>query len=229
MSSLVLLGRGLNESGWEPAVNIIEAKGYCCQIVKNHEEIESSFDLGVLLGYNRIVPKDVLSIPRLGFILFHSSDLPRGRGWAPIYNTIVCGLPLVQSLLFSAPGVDTGNIIAKARYPLQGNETEREVRLVDDLMTLRLLEESLKPLLRGEITGILQNENEATWWRRRTPENSVVDLNKPLIELIDYLRALPKSAPAFFDYKGRRFYLTMEPADGIRGIDKNKITVDRFY
>lgn len=229
MSSLILIGKGLNESGWERVVPVIEANACSWQITENHQVIKGDFDLGVLLGYNKIVPEDVLNIPRYGFILFHSSNLPKGRGWAPIYNTIVRELPLVQTLLFVTPDVDSGNIIAKAKYLLQGNETEREVRMIDDLMTLCLLEESLKPLLRGEITGISQNENDATWWRRRAPEDSVVDLNRALIELVDHLRALPKSAPAFFDYKGRRFYLTVKPADGTREIDKNKITIDRFY
>jgi len=230
MATLVFLGRGLNEAGWAPLEAIAAAHSHFCTVVARHEDVPATPDLGMLLGYERIVPEDVLRLPRLGFVLFHSSDLPRGRGWAPIYYTMTQRLPLVQTLLFAAPGVDEGNLIAKAHYPLAGSETEREVRRIDDALTLRLFEDSLAPLLAGKVSGKPQDSKDATWWPRRRPEDSAVDPARPLCDLVDHLRALPAAAPAFFQYGGRRFRIRLEAEDECAAPpDPGRIRIERFY
>ena len=208
--NVVLLGKGLNRNGWSPVIARLNSIGCTSQIVENESQIQRDADVGILLGHDRLVSIESLQKPRLSFVLFHSSDLPMGRGWAPIYHTIVNGLPLVQSMLVASEGADEGPLLAKARYPLIGVELEEEVREMDDIMTLMLIEKVLPSYLRGELKPVPQIAENATWWSRRRPSDSEISPNLPLQQMLDHLRALPASAPPFFEWKGRRFSLRLE-------------------
>ena len=226
---VILLGKGLNSGSWAPVCSLLEKKGIGFTISGNHNELRKGPDLGIILGYDRIIPSEVLARPRLGFILFHSSDLPRGRGWAPIYNTVTANLPLTQTLLFASEEVDAGPVIAKATYPLEGNEMEAEVRKFDDGLTLALLDDVLDPLLKGKVQGIEQDHSQATWWRRRVPEDSEVRLEASISESFDHIRGLPRSAPVVFSHRGRRFKVMIEPMDPGKTFDPENVRIQRFF
>lgn len=212
MANIALLGTGLSLEGWRRIVALCDSRGHQSRVFDSHQAFAGTFDLGFLLNYQRIVPGTVLEIPRLGFVLFHSTDLPEGRGWAPIYETMTRGTDLVVSMLQAVEDADAGPILAKGRYPLTGVETEKEVRAIDDEITRVMLDATLDQLLAGRIRPVAQDVAGATWVKRRRPSESAVDLTKPLAEQVDHLRALPTDAPAYFDHRGRRFVLRLEGA-----------------
>ncbi|NDV26710.1 formyltransferase family protein [Desulfovibrio sp. JC010] len=218
-----LLGQGLNRHGWEPIKEILRQSGAECLMFNHHETLPAESDLVILLGYDRIVPKAQIKQPSRGTILFHSSDLPEGRGWAPIYNTIARGLPLTQTLLFAEEEIDSGDIIAKARYPLSGNETESEVRDIDDALTVFLLKNKISDILSGKIKAQKQDKNPFSWWDRRTPADSEVFVDDNTLRILDHVRALPEKAPAFVYIRGRKFFLRLEPEDNAYGVKSGLI------
>lgn len=222
--SAILLGKGLNRGGWLPVIARLDSIGCTSQIIENESQIQSDADIGILLGHDRLVSKESLQKPRLSFVLFHSSDLPKGRGWAPIYHTIVNGLPLVQSMLVASEGADEGPVLAKARYPLAGVELEEEVREIDDTMTLMLIEQVLPSYLLGRLNPLPQNAENATWWSKRRPNDSKISVEQPISQMLDHLRALPASAPAYFEWKGRRFSLQLESER--LNLDPSKVEVE---
>ena len=46
-------------------------------------------DLGIVVAYGKIIPKNLLEIPKFGFINVHASLLPKWRGAAPIQRSIM--------------------------------------------------------------------------------------------------------------------------------------------
>src|SRR5687767_13623806 len=57
-----------------------------------HEALAAlSPDLGVVAAYGRIIPDQVLAIPRLGMINIHASLLPKYRGAAPVHRAVIAG------------------------------------------------------------------------------------------------------------------------------------------
>lgn len=227
---LILLGTGLNQNGWEPITEILNDWNYETEILANHEDVHENSRLGLILGYSEVVPPEILSRPESGFVLFHSSKLPRGRGWAPIYNTIIRGLPLVQSMAYAEKNVDAGPVIARAKYPLEGNEVEQEVRRFDDRLTLHLIKHCLQDVLTENIEGESQDKDSATYWERRTPDDSEVQLHDKLSDMVDHLRGLPPEAPAFYEYNGRKFQLHLQPLEPETiEFDSSKISLERCY
>jgi methionyl-tRNA formyltransferase len=228
--NIVLLGKGLNQNGWRPIEEVLKQKGHQYKIIDDHRELNGSFDLGILLGYSKIVPLYLLNIPEKGFVLFHSSDLPEGRGWAPIYHTIVNKLDLVQTMLYASEEADRGNILAKATYKLKGFEMEHEVRKIDDELTLGLINECIDTVIEKNPVGKTQHVSSGSWWKRRKPEDSKIDPALTIEEAFDTLRALPSSAPAFFDMSGRKFQIKLEPVDKLdSSFDRSAMTIEKFF
>ena len=225
---IIGIGCGSNHYGWPLLEQALIANGYSFRFFSKHSDVDITCKLGILLGYDRIVGQETLDKAELGFVVFHSSDLPNMRGWAPIYNTMVQNRPLVQSLLWVDKEVDAGNLIAKAHYPLEGNELEAEVRAIDDLLTETLFRSAIPKLLEGNIVGKPQPNGEETWCPRRKPDDSIISVDSTVAEIFDHIRALPENAPAFFEHKGRKYTLTLA-ADTPVSIEQTKVILECFY
>ena len=69
-------------------------------------------DLIVVVAYGKIIPKDIIDMPKFGIINVHSSLLPRFRGAAPINAALMAGDEKSGvTIMYVAEGLDTGNII----------------------------------------------------------------------------------------------------------------------
>ncbi|MFB6255830.1 MAG: methionyl-tRNA formyltransferase, partial [Haloplanus sp.] len=77
-------------------------------------------DLCICPGWHQIIDERILEIPTEGFVGFHASDLPRGRGGAPVNWTIIHGASeITLSLFYYMPGVDAGDVIHKETIPIE--------------------------------------------------------------------------------------------------------------
>ncbi len=223
MDKIILLGKGLNYNGWDNIKKLFEKKKIEYDICSDHKLLQNDkYTLGILLGYDKIVPEEYLKKTKYGFFVFHSSNLPKGRGFAPIYYTSVYKQDLVQTLCVAASEVDSGDIIAKARYKLMGYEIENELRMIDDNLTMLMLEATIDSLLAGKTKALPQDHAAATWWKKRQPSDSVIDPEQKVVDIFDHLRGLPQGAPAFFELRGRKFFLHITPASCIEEFDPKK-------
>jgi methionyl-tRNA formyltransferase len=77
-------------------------------------------DLCLCGGWSQIIDKRVLDIPDRGFLGFHSSRLPEGRGGAPVNWSLIDGADEVWiSLFYYEPGVDAGDVLAQGSVPVE--------------------------------------------------------------------------------------------------------------
>ncbi len=87
-------------------------------------------DIIVVVAYGRILPKEVLDIPRLGVINLHVSLLPKYRGAAPIQWAVINGETQTGVTIMQLnEGLDTGDIIECTSVEIDGNETAGELLL----------------------------------------------------------------------------------------------------
>lgn len=211
---ILLLGPGLYLSGYEKLKPTLDrVKGLRFK-VGTHEQITPRMDLVISFGYRRIIPPEFLSMPRLGTVIFHSSDLPRGRGWAPLYHALASGQRRhTVSMLFADAGIDTGPLIAKAHCRIDPAETLDSLRRKDDAMVAALLVRFLPRLLRGRSRGTPQR-GRPTYHARRRPADSELDPRRTLASLLPKLRALDgRDYPAFVKAGGRTFELRLTPVE----------------
>ena len=85
-------------------------------------------DLFCVVAYGKILPKDILEIPKLGSINVHGSLLPKYRGAAPIQWAVINGDKQTGiTTMYMDEGMDTGDIILKQELEISENETTGEL------------------------------------------------------------------------------------------------------
>lgn len=167
--------------------------------------LHNSFDFFIVAAYAKIIPKEILAIPRLGTIGVHPSLLPKHRGATPIQAAILNGDPETGVTLYLLDEkVDHGPIIATKNLKLK---TQNYIELMRELAEAGgdLLVETLPKFIEGEIAPRLQDETQATYTKKFVTEDGYVDMEKDDPMLIERkVRALNPEPGAWTILNGRR-------------------------
>ena len=102
------------------------------KVRKNEEFIEEikkiNPDLICVVAYGKILPKEILKIPKYGCINVHASILPKYRGAAPIQWAVINGDKTTGvTTMFMDEGMDTGDILLKEETAISDDETTGEL------------------------------------------------------------------------------------------------------
>ena len=133
--------------------------------VKKNEEFISQIkdmnpDVICVVAYGKILPKEILDIPKLGCINVHGSLLPKYRGAAPIQWAVLNGDKKTGiTTMYMDVGMDTGDMILKQEVEIGEDETTGE--LWDRLSKIggKLLVETLKQIENGTAPREKQGED----------------------------------------------------------------------
>lgn len=133
------------------------------KVRKNEEFIEEikkiKPDLICVVAYGKILPKEILEIPKYGCINVHGSLLPKYRGAAPIQWAVLNGDKTTGiTTMFMDEGMDTGDILLKEEIEIFENETTGELWERLSKIGGKLLVETIKKLEDGSLTKIKQPE-----------------------------------------------------------------------
>ena len=142
-------------------------------------------------AYGKILPVDILELPRRGCVNVHSSLLPRYRGAAPINWAILNGDDETSvTIMCMAEGMDTGDILAQAKTPIDINENAAQ--LFDRLaqMGADLLTETVKNLEAGTVKPVPQDEALSSHAPMLSRELSPMEWDKTARQLHDQVRGL---------------------------------------
>jgi methionyl-tRNA formyltransferase len=164
----------------------------------------------------RILPDEVLNLPKYGAVNLHASLLPAYRGAAPIQWALWNGETETGVTVFRIEkAVDTGNILKQVRVKIQseddaGTLAERLAAIGADLMVQTLYE-----LERGAMQPRPQEHHRATAAPKITREHCEIDWRRSAQEIHNQIRALSPEpgAGARFDHQHWKFYKSaIEPA-----------------
>jgi methionyl-tRNA formyltransferase len=161
-------------------------------------------DLMVVVGWTRLVPGSVLTLPRYGCVGFHASLLPFHRGRAPVNWSIIRGeTETGTTMLMLDAGTDTGPIVDRCRLAISPDDTCGTVyeRVAD--AEVEMLLRHLPALLTGQAPRHLQ-VGGGDLLPRRTPEMGITDWSRTSREIHDWIRGLTHPYPgAFSNLEGR--------------------------
>jgi methionyl-tRNA formyltransferase len=146
--------------------------------------------VAVLIDFGIIVAQDVIDFFPLGIVNSHFSLLPQWRGADPISFAILSGQPTTGvSLMLLVAGMDEGPILAYSEYEIPADCTTPQ--LTDALIELsaELLSHMLPSYMAGEIEVAPQSVEGVSYSRKLDKKDSVLDWNKPAVELEREVRA----------------------------------------
>lgn len=185
---------------------------YSIFIVSRVDEIKESGDILFLVSCSEIVEQQTREMFMYTLVL-HASDLPDGRGWSPHVWDVISGKEnLTLSLINAEDSVDTGHVWKKENIQLQGTELYDEINSLLFKAEVDLITWACKNITTAKSTP--QIKRKSNYYRKRTPADSEVDINKSIKEQFNLLRVCdPERFPAFFEIKGQRFKLIIERFD----------------
>jgi methionyl-tRNA formyltransferase len=136
-----------------------------------------SADIFIVAAYGKIIPKDILEIPKRGVLNVHPSLLPKFRGSSPIESTILADERAGVTIMLLDEEMDHGPILAQREriirhWPPKGSE------LTDDLAQFggALLAEVIPEWIAGHIPGVPQDHARATFTKKLTKEDGLLDI-----------------------------------------------------
>lgn len=208
-----------NVSGYYPLHNLAKAHsipyktfhkiddGDNIQIIK---EIEPDYIF--VIGLSQLVKKELLNCAKKGVIGFHPTPLPRFRGRAAMVWQILLGVENTKcSLFFLDEGMDSGDIIDQQEYVIEKTDYAKDVeRKLCDALAI-MISRVLKRIIKGNITAVKQNEEEATYLLIRRPEDGLIDWKEPVEKIQRLIRAVSEPYPgAFSMYDGEHKIIIWE-------------------
>ncbi len=172
--------------------------------------IDNSFDIVIVSNYDKIISEKYFFLPLKGIVVIHSSDLPKGKGWAPIYNSIAnAENEYVVSLIKIDKKVDSGNILQKIRIKKPKYICNNNLRAIDEEAIIMLVDKFLENLdSYSELIGIEQNEEQSTYYKKRTKFENKLDKDNSLQNQILNILATNNNYASFIDIDGQTIEIT---------------------
>ena len=132
------------------------------------------WDFFLVVAYGKIIPKNVLDIPRLGTLNVHPSLLPRHRGPTPIQTAILNGDEITGvSIILLDEEVDHGPILAQKQLKVESLKLKALERTLANL-GVKMLVEILPKFMEGELTPVAQEHAKATFTKKFTTDDAFV-------------------------------------------------------
>lgn len=170
-------------------------------------------DVSVVIAYGQIIPRNMLEIPRLGWINLHGSLLPKYRGAAPVQRAILAGEQQTGlTVMRIDAGLDTGPILAQTEIQIGADETAAQLLTRMSELGAPLMVHTLRKLERGEITPKAQNDTDATLAPPLRKEEGLIDWREPADVIYNRVRALDPWPGAYTRFRGNICHIWGKPS-----------------
>jgi len=174
-------------------------------------------DFFLVVAYGKILPEEIINLPRLGSINIHFSLLPKYRGASPVESAILnsdteTGVT-IQKMEYK---MDAGIIIAQEKVNILPNEKApdlraRLIKIGGELLikTISILFASgTFPYVEKGWVGVKKDKSQATFCKKIKKEDGFIDLNDDAIKNYNKFRAYAAWPRTFFFRNGKRIIIT---------------------
>ena len=177
--------------------------------IQNLNELKGSFDLLVVVSYGKIIPRQILDLPRLGTINLHPSLLPLYRGPAPIVAPILNGdTETGITIIKIDEEMDHGPILAQDKINLNGNEKRENLEKTLANMGGELLARIIPEFTAGNIQPKEQDHIHATFVKKILKTDGEIKLDDDGVKNWRKFRAYATWPRIFFFQNGKRIIIT---------------------
>lgn len=136
------------------------------------------WDLFVVVAYGKIIPEEIINLPKFGTINVHYSLLPKYRGATPVESAILNGDNItgvsIQQMRYK---LDTGEILATKEISIESTDTTPTLREKLNNEALALLPETLNNIFDQKITPFEQNDSLSSHCKKITKNDGLINLS----------------------------------------------------
>jgi methionyl-tRNA formyltransferase len=162
-------------------------------------------DVGAVVAYGHLLPRETLVVPPRGFVNVHFSLLPRYRGAAPVQRAVMAGETVTGvSTFLLEPTFDSGPILMVQREPIAEEDTAGTLMERLTPVGADLLVRTLEGLVAGTLEPRPQDDALATPAPKIRREEAEIDWTRPASDLNNLVRGLNPAPGAFTIFRGKR-------------------------
>lgn len=163
----------------------------------------SAPDVLVVAAYGEILPERLLRVPAIAPVNLHFSMLPRLRGASPVQTALMLGLEEtgVTTIVMDA-GLDTGPVLLQRPVPIDPEDDAAALGARLATAGAELLVQTVDALAAGTVGSKPQDERLATFTKRISPGDRVLDWSRSARDLVNLCRAMSPEPGATTTFRG---------------------------
>ena len=171
--------------------------------VKIIKEIDPDYIF--VIGLSQLVKDEIINAARKGVVGFHPAPLPKYRGRATnVWQQLLGVKESAVSIFFIDDGIDSGDILAQEPYYIGENDYCQDVLDKIDEVAIIAMRKVLIGLRDNTLMPVKQNDEEATYTLKRSPEDGLIDWNQSIRDIHLLIRAISRPYPgAYSMYDGK--------------------------
>ena len=197
----------------------------------NREEYEYlkklNADIAIVVAYGQIIPKEILSLTKKGFINIHASILPKWRGAAPIQRSIMnLDKQTGISIMKIDEKLDTGPVCNSYKLDIMNNDNAEIISNKLSALSAEKILDNVDEILEDKLEFKEQAHEEATYANKIEKSEGKIDWNNSAESIIGKINGLYPSPGAWFIYNGERYKVLK--AEISNGLGKIGVVLDDY-
>ena len=187
----------------------------------NREEYEYlkklNADIAIVVAYGQIIPKEILSLTKKGFINIHASLLPKWRGASPIQRSIMnLDKQTGISIMKIDVKLDAGPVCNCYKLNIMNNDNAEIISDKLSALAAEKISNNIDEILEDKLEFKEQAHEEATYAYKIEKSEGKIDWNNSAESIIGKINGLYPSPGAWFIYNGERYkVLKAEISNGV--------------
>lgn len=198
--------KGLSVLTKKYGIPVHEADSYFLTDEKTQKFLsENEFDIGISMGWQRIIPASVLDRFKYGIYGFHGNCgyLPFGRGRSPLNWSIILGDTRFNLNLFRYDEkADSPNVFATEMFSITPHDDIRTAQYKNMICSKNLIRKLLKAYETDSITIRTKSKDFDSWYHKRTAVDGRIDFHGRTREIYNLIRGVAAPFPGAFAYVG---------------------------
>ena len=184
-------------------------------------------DIIIVVSYGQIIPKNLLNIPKNGFLNVHASLLPKWRGAAPIQRSIMnLDKETGISIMKINENLDEGPVCKKYSLEISEKMNSEELSEKLSLLASEKILDVLDNIYEENIKFVDQDHSRATYAKKIQKFEGKIDWNEKADKIIGKINGLYPYPGAFFTFNGERYKILKAEKSHTNGTAGNIISED---
>lgn len=185
-------------------IPVHEADSYALTDDHTRALIENNtFDIGISMGWQRLVPGYVLDAFKYGVFGFHGNAgyLPFGRGRSPLNWSMILGDTRFNLNLFKYDEkADSPNIFATETFQINGCDDIRTAQYKNMIVSKRLIRRLIRAYQKDDIHIKTESKDPDSWYNKRTAADGRIDFKGRTRDIYNLIRGVAAPFPGAFAY-----------------------------
>ena len=206
--------KGLSVLTEKYGIPVHEADSYFLTDEKTQKFIaENAFDIGISMGWQRLIPPSVLDAFRYGIYGFHGNCgyLPFGRGRSPLNWSIILGDTRFNLNMFRYDEkADSPNVFATEMFSITPHDDIRTAQYKNMICSKNLIRKLLKAYAEDNIVIRTESKHYDSWYNKRTAADGKIDFRGRTRDIYNLIRGVAAPFPGAYAMIGEEKVIVWE-------------------